>query len=58
MIRLETNLPEFFNVSYEEVNANGKPFVLTTSDVQTLLEYFENNKHLGFGVEGRLEVVE
>ena len=52
------NLPEFFNVSYEEVEANGKPFILTTSDVQTLLEYFENNKHLGFDVEGRLEVVD
>ena len=52
------NLPEFFNVSYEEIKANGKPIILTTSDVQTLLEYFENNKHLGFGVEGRLEVLE
>ena len=52
------NLPEFFNVSREEVEANGKPMVLTTSDVQTLLEYFEDNKHLGFGVEGRLEVVD
>ena len=52
------NLPEFFNITHEEVNANGKPIILTTSDVQTLLEYFENNKHLGFGVEGRLEVLE
>ena len=52
------NLPEFLNLSYEEVNANGKPRVLTTSDVQTLLEYFSNNKHLGFDLEGRLEVVE
>lgn len=50
------NLPEFFNLSYEEVKANGAPIVLTTSDVQTLLEYFKENKHLGFGVEGRLEV--
>ncbi|MBQ1826889.1 MAG: bifunctional metallophosphatase/5'-nucleotidase [Erysipelotrichaceae bacterium] len=52
------NLPEFLNLSYEEVNANGKPRVLTTSDVQTLLEYFSNNKHLGFDLEGRLEVVD
>ena len=52
------NLPEFFGLTYEEVKANGEPKVLTTSDVQTLLEYFENNKHLGFGLEGRLELVE
>ena len=52
------NLPEFLNLSYEEVKANGEPRVLTTSDVQTLLEYFANNKHLGFGLEGRLEVVQ
>ena len=52
------NLPEFFNLSYEEVKANGEPMILTTSDVQTLLEYFKNNKHLGFDVEGRLEVVD
>ncbi|MBQ1477598.1 MAG: bifunctional metallophosphatase/5'-nucleotidase [Erysipelotrichaceae bacterium] len=52
------NLPEFLNLSYEEVKANGGPVVLTTSDVETLLEYFENNKHLGFGLEGRLELVE
>ena len=52
------NLPEFLNLSYEEVKANGEPRVLTTSDVQTLLEYFANNKHLGFGLDGRLEVVQ
>ncbi|MBR0481708.1 MAG: 5'-nucleotidase C-terminal domain-containing protein [Firmicutes bacterium] len=52
------NLPEFFSVTREEVEANGKPVVLTTSDVQTLLEYFENNKHLGLGMEGRLEVID
>ena len=52
------NLPEFLNLSYEEVKANGEPRVLTTSDVQTLLEYFANNKHLGFGLDGRLEVIQ
>ena len=51
-------MPDFFNLSYDEVIANGDPIVLTTSDVTTLLEYFKNNKHLGFGVDGRLEVVE
>ena len=40
------------------VEANGKPSILTTSDVQTLLGYFEENKHLGLGVEGRLEVID
>jgi 5'-nucleotidase len=52
------NLPDFFNLSYDEVKANGDVIVLTTSDVQTLLEYFDKNKHLGFGLEGRLEVVD
>ncbi|MBR4462625.1 MAG: bifunctional metallophosphatase/5'-nucleotidase [Erysipelotrichaceae bacterium] len=52
------NLPEFFNLTYDEVKANGEPKVLTTSDVQTLLEYFENNKHLGFDLEGRLELLD
>ena len=52
------NLPEFFGLSYDEVKENGEPRVLTTSDVQTLLEYFENNKHLGFDLEGRLELVD
>ncbi len=52
------SLPEFFNLSREEVYANGEPRILTTSDVQTLLEYFAVNKHLGFDVEGRLEVVD
>ena len=52
------SLPEFFNLSFEEVEANGEPIILTTSDVTTLLEYFKNHKHLGFDVEGRLEVVE
>ena len=52
------NLPEFFNLTYDEVFANGDSIILTTSDVQTLLEYFGNNKHLGFDVDGRLEVVD
>ena len=52
------NLQDFFNVSLEEIKANGKPFILTTSDVQTLLEYFEINKHLGLGIEGRLDVID
>ncbi len=52
------NLKDFFNLTPEEVEANGEPKTLTTSEVQTLLEYFGNNKHLGFGVDGRLEVVD
>ena len=52
------SLPQFFNLSFDEVKANGEPRILTTSDVQTLLEYFSVNKHLGFDVDGRLEVVE
>ncbi|MBQ2085621.1 MAG: 5'-nucleotidase C-terminal domain-containing protein [Oscillospiraceae bacterium] len=52
------NLPAFLNLSYDEVYANADPIILTTSDVQTLLEYFKNNKHLGFDVDGRLEVVD
>ena len=52
------NLPEFLDLTYPEVQKNGKPFILTTSDVATLLEYFDNNKHIGFDLEGRLEVVE
>ena len=52
------NLEDFFNVELLEVKANGEPKVLTTSDVQTLLEYFGENKHLGFDVDNRLEVLE
>ena len=52
------NLPDFFNLTYDEVKENGDPAVLTTSDVETLLEYFENNKHLGFDLDGRLEVID
>ena len=52
------NLPDFFNLTYDEVRANGRPRVLTTSDVQTLLEYFDINKHLGFDLDGRLEVID
>ena len=52
------NLKDFFNVSPAEIEENGKPEILTTSDIQVLLEYFEDNTHLGPGVDGRLEVVE
>jgi len=52
------NLKDFFNVTPDEVEANGKAEILTTSDVQVLLEYFEDNTHLGFGVDGRLEVID
>ena len=52
------NLKEFFNVSQEEVMKNGEVKVLTTSDVQTLLEYFEDNTHLGLDTENRLEVLD
>ena len=52
------NLEDFFNIDLEEVKQNGEPRVLTTSDVQTLLEYFGNNKHLGFDVDDSLEVLE
>ncbi len=50
------NLENFFNVSLAEIEENEKPIILTTSDVQTLLEYFEDNTHLGFDVDGRLIV--
>ena len=50
------SLKEFLNLDLDEIKKNGEPSVLTTSDVQTLLEYFENNKHLGFDLDGRLEV--
>lgn len=50
------SLQEFFNITYEEIEANGKVNVLTTSDVQTLLEYFEDNKHLGINLGSRLIV--
>ena len=52
------NLEDFMGVTPEEVEANGEVKTLTTSDVQTLLEYFNNNKHLGFDVDDRLEVVD
>ncbi len=52
------SLEDFFGVTPEEVEANGKRVTLTTSDVQTLLGYFEENKHLGLGMETRLEVVD
>ena len=52
------NLEDFMGVTPEEVEANCEVKTLTTSDVQTLLEYFNNNKHLGFDVDDRLEVVD
>lgn len=52
------NLEDFLNITLNEVRQNGEPRVLTTSDVQNLLEYFGENKHLGFDVDDRLEVVE
>ena len=52
------NLEDFMGVTPEEVEANGEVKTLTTSDVQTLLEYFNNNKHLGFDVDDRIEVVD
>lgn len=52
------SLKDFFNLDLEEIKKNGEPVVLTTSDVQTLLEYFEVNKHLGFDLDGRLEVLD
>ena len=52
------NFDEFFGVRKAEVLKNGEAEVITTSDVQVLLEYFEDHTHLGFGVDGRLEVVD
>ena len=52
------NLKDFFNITEEEIKANGDPVILTTSDVQTLLEYFSHKSHLGLGIETRLEVVD
>ncbi len=52
------NLREFFNISQEEIRENGEPAVLTTSDVETILGYFKVNTHLGFDVDGRLEVLD
>ena len=52
------NLKEFFNISLEEVKKNGKPVVLTTSDVQTLLGYFEEKTHLGNTIDDRLDVLD
>lgn len=52
------SIKDFMGISLDEVRQNGEPRILTTSDVQTLLEYFEDNKHLGFDVDDRLEVVD
>ena len=52
------NLKDFFNVTPEEVAANGKPTVLTTSDVETLLGYFAERTHLGANIERRLTVLD
>lgn len=52
------NLESFFNISPEVIEENGKVRVLTTSDVQTLLEYFEDHDHLGFDVDDRLIVLD
>ena len=52
------NLKEFFNISLEEVKKNGNPVVLTTSDVQTLLGYFEEKTHLGNTIDDRLDVLD
>ena len=52
------NLEDFFNVTPEEVTANGKPIVLTTSDIETLLGYFEEKTHVGANIERRLTVLD
>ena len=52
------NFDDFFGIRKEEVLKNGEAKVITTSDVQVLLEYFEDHSHLGLDVDGRLEVLD
>lgn len=52
------SLPEFFGVSYDEVMKNGDAVILSTSNTETLLGYFESNKHLGNVLDERLVIVD
>ena len=52
-----TNMEENLNVSLEEVSANRKPRVVTTSCREILDEYLSSHPHLDRKVEGRLTLI-
>lgn len=51
------NLPEFLNITAEEVEKNAKMRVLATSYRSVVEEYMMNHQHLSYKVEGRLAVI-
>ena len=53
----QSNFTEFFNLPIEEVEANGKPIVLTTSLLDVLEEYFGSSNILNAYVEKRLIIL-
>lgn len=51
------NLPEFLNITVEEVEKNAKISVMATSYRNVAEEYMMKHQHLSREVEGRLVVI-
>ena len=52
-----TNMEENLQISEDEISANAKPRVVTTSCREILDEYLSSHQHLDACVEGRLKVI-
>ena len=52
-----TNMEENLQISEDEISANAKPRVVTTSCREILDEYLSSHQHLDARVEGRLKVI-
>ncbi len=51
------NLKEFLNVSVEQVSANRKPVLVSTSTRDVVEEYLSSNQHIDSVIDGRLTLV-
>ena len=52
-----SNFTEFFNVPFEEVTANKKPTVISTSTMDILEEYLSSHNNLDREIDGRLTLI-
>lgn len=50
------NFEEFFNVSFDEISANGTPVVVSTSCCSIFDEYLSNHQNLDREISGRLVI--
>ena len=51
------NMKDFFSVSHEEIEQNGKPRRVATSCREILDEYLSSHQNLDHRLSGRLEIV-